>query len=214
MEVKSEFASLCENIDQVLIQFFDTLADLYNEQSNLEEKMASGFLNMSRARYNMGIKSVGIDQCNTANMTASYRVNIDDQSEFSLTSVRDDSGLESNLHGLDINSDHNVSETILRKRNVTKDNQDVESGESEKIEDISEIEMKNLSKCEKSDPLKWFGVLVSPALRQSQAEFKTSVDIVIKVCNLKMKLAALQKEFVSLLKQKSILRKNIEVKTS
>lgn len=45
------YEDICKKLDEVVVDFFSTLAQLYLEQDNLEVLMKSGFLNMSRARF-------------------------------------------------------------------------------------------------------------------------------------------------------------------
>merc|ERR1719219_2071042 len=40
-----------------------------------------------------------------------------------------------------------------------------------------------------SDPLKWFGLLTSPILRQSQASFKTATELAVETANIQSEMA-------------------------
>ena len=40
-----------------------------------------------------------------------------------------------------------------------------------------------------SDPLKWFGLLLPPALRQSQASFKTAIELAVETANIQSEMA-------------------------
>ena len=40
-----------------------------------------------------------------------------------------------------------------------------------------------------SDPLKWFGLLPPPALRQSQASFKTATELAVETANIQSEIA-------------------------
>ena len=42
---------------------------------------------------------------------------------------------------------------------------------------------------EQSDPLKWFGILTPPALRQSQASFKTAAELAVETANIQSEMA-------------------------
>jgi hypothetical protein len=41
---------ICEKLDNVLLEFFETLTKLYQNQAMLDQSMKSGYLNLSRAR--------------------------------------------------------------------------------------------------------------------------------------------------------------------
>ena len=45
---------LCETLDSIVLDFFDTLTHLYSQQALMRETMKSGFLNLSRARLVSG----------------------------------------------------------------------------------------------------------------------------------------------------------------
>ena len=145
----------------------------------------------------MGVRSVGIQQCDENKMNALVKVSYEDN-QFILM---DTNNLERQLQDLDLNDDQNKS--VLRKR-TTVNQEDSESkyvGMTNKAY-VEEIGLKDMKKSSSSDPLKWFGVLVPQALRQSQTEFKNSVNTVVTVANLKTKLISLQKEYEDLLRQK------------
>ena len=40
-----------------------------------------------------------------------------------------------------------------------------------------------------SDPLKWFGLLTPPVLRQSQASFKTATELAVETANIQSEMA-------------------------
>ena len=40
-----------------------------------------------------------------------------------------------------------------------------------------------------SDPLKWFGLLTPPVLRQSQASFKTAAELAVETANIQSEMA-------------------------
>lgn len=48
---KETYESVCKRLDDVVLEFFHIVGQLYHEQDRLETFMKNGFLNMSRARY-------------------------------------------------------------------------------------------------------------------------------------------------------------------
>ncbi|XP_053388547.1 coiled-coil domain-containing protein 115-like [Mercenaria mercenaria] len=202
---------VCEKLDQVLLDFFETLSQLYLEQAKLDQSMKSGYLNMSRARYNMGIKSVGISQCNENTMTASLKVQVTEEKQL-IAAEGVESELETELADLDLKSSEESSGSTVRRRNVKRSS--VED-EIEHIEDVTldsdkEKEIcKNVKKngvAKTVDPLKWFGILVPQSLRQSQSDFKTAAQTALNIATLKVKLSSLQEEYSILLKTKETLQ--------
>ena len=45
-----------------------------------------------------------------------------------------------------------------------------------------------------SDPLRWFGILVPPALREAQIEFANGLENVLPLCNLNLEMEELEIE--------------------
>lgn len=190
---------LGKKMDNTIIEFFDILTELYKVNELLEETMKSGFFNMSRARYNMGAKSVGALQFSD-NMTANYKVNIgteDGDSEFVLESSKGDNSVLPQTGSTD---------TAVRRRNVATNVS--EKSESEKTGDVVTM-LKNVDltdhvpkpRCQ--NPITWFGVLVPASLRQSQTDFKCAIDYVVDLANLRKKLVALLLKYKTLQKLKS-----------
>ncbi|XP_052819706.1 coiled-coil domain-containing protein 115-like [Mya arenaria] len=211
-EVESNLQTVCEQLDNIVIQVFSTLSDLYAEQARLEASLKSGFLNMSRARYTMGVKSVSMDQCDENNMSAVVKVKVTPENQ--LKSYNPDLDIESQFSDLDLEGKIPDTESNLRKRNVRKPERDYYEKKDSHIEEFinkageNGVELKDLSdKTRKKvfDPIKWFGVLVPTTLRQSQSDFKATVDAVVTVANLKIKLQELQKEYKELMLKKEEL---------
>lgn len=146
----------------------------------------------------MGLKSVGIEQCDENKMRAQVKISVSDDNIMSQYNGACDIDFESKFGDLDL-GDGDKSGSNVRKR--PKGNQEGDSHVQDvELNDIKKGDIKKLY-----DPLKWFGVLVPPALRQSQVDFKTSTETVVTVANLRIKLDTLQKEYVDLKQKKKEL---------
>ncbi|KAK6177456.1 hypothetical protein SNE40_015552 [Patella caerulea] len=183
-------------LDETLIEFFTAVKQLYQEQAVLEQYMKDGYLNLSRARYNMGLKAVGALQFNQNAMTALTKVDVNGTEKnsskpFEITSSQIQKPSKNDEDG------------GLRKRNTGTD-------KSEKIENIGILKNDDSDIKEETviDPLKWFGVLVPQNLRKSQSSFKQAVESVVTIANLKHSIINLQTEYRSLLEKKSNMLKN------
>ena len=164
-------------------------------------------------RYSMGVKTVHIDQIDEAKMQAHVRVGVAnsekidcDTNMFSLIHCKD-----VNMEGIEIltnNTEKDENQSGLRKRNV-KVEDGKETSKEEHIEEVDKIngdsaenENEDNSVIEKKklfDPIKWFGVLVPVSLKQSQIEFKKSVELVVNIGNLQTKLESLRENYWELL---------------
>ena len=161
----------------------------------------------------MGVKTVDIDHIDETKMQAHVKVgvpnteNIDcDTNIFSLmqcTAVDTKDAIITEK-----NTEKDVNQSGLRKRNVKSEETSKEGhieevnkinteGTELKTEGENELDAKKLF-----DPIKWFGVLVPGSLKQSQAEFRKSVDLAVNVGNLQTKLESLRKNYRTLLQLK------------
>ncbi|XP_063410238.1 coiled-coil domain-containing protein 115-like [Mytilus trossulus] len=193
-----------KRLDEVLVEFFECVGELYQEQADLENIMKSGFLMMSRARYNMGAKSVGVSQYDENNMKASKVVLVTEKDD---DDDDDDDCVDKMFELVNANSclDESlkdpVSEGLRQRKSGGKDN--VETIGSENVEQLTQKNSNNTKNYK--DPIKWFGVLVPQSLRQSQAYFKQATDSVIKVSNLKSKVIHLKEQYKTLQKEKQLI---------
>ncbi|XP_013385259.1 coiled-coil domain-containing protein 115 [Lingula anatina] len=74
MEDSDQLDKVCRQLDQLVLDLFNTLDSLYSEQANLDLQMKDGYLQMSKARYTMGNKAVSSLQYDTRNMQAVVKV--------------------------------------------------------------------------------------------------------------------------------------------
>lgn len=193
-------------LDNILVEFFETLGKLYKEQTNLENIMKNGFLKMSRARYNMGTKSVGISQYER-NMKASKMVSmttddVNGRKTFEFVNPSDctfDSSDESN--------ELKESSGLRQRKNAASERVETLGPEGDQLisNDSNSKNCKIDNDPIKNDPIKWFGVLVPQSLRQSQGYFKQATETVLNVSNLKMKVLDLKDKYKSLQKEKHML---------
>lgn len=180
-----ELQEVNQKLDAKLISFFETLSSLYQEQEKLNDQMKDGFWNMSRARYNMGVRFVGMDQIHEERMQALTKVKVEEEG----TDVFE------GYSSLSVSEENIQVETVgLRKRNV---------GQSPEPSPPLVSPDPSTKTKRQHNPIKWFGVLVPPSLRQCQNQFKSSVETTIAVANLKQKLMQLKSEYVNLQKKKA-----------
>ncbi|XP_041377824.1 coiled-coil domain-containing protein 115-like [Gigantopelta aegis] len=193
--------SICEKLDETLLDFFDILEQLYQQQACLGDLMKSGFLDLSRSRYNMGTNFVTPAQFNEDEMKALVKLEI--QQDNGNTVLR--------IINQDSDKKKTNEESKLRKRNVVNDD---EKGNKLDVETIGlggiptdENESASDGKHKKSivDPINWFGVLVPQNLRRSQSSFKAAIDVSVTIANLKLKLQELKITYRKLLADKEEL---------
>ncbi|OWF43073.1 coiled-coil domain-containing protein 115-like [Mizuhopecten yessoensis] len=184
-----------EKLDSILLEFFSTLDDLYKTQSCLNEDMKNGFLQMSRARYNMGAKAIGPSQYDENKMAASVKITVgDDNKGSNVLIINNVSSVKTETSAKDIP----VDTVGLRKRNVQKSEQDEEEPVSHDQKELSpKEETVSVNKKLFPNPLNWFGVLVPQSLRHSQTSFKQAVEHSVKIANLKLKIEGLRQDYIN-----------------
>ncbi|KAL8569744.1 hypothetical protein ACOMHN_007267 [Nucella lapillus] len=214
MESSDKLTKIRKNLDEVTMEFFDTMESLYQSQARLEAVMRDGFLSMSRARYSMGgTRNVGALQFekNEMEMEAMSVVDVstDDDSKdkgdgLSWASV--EMSLVQRRAGVTKNIDHEKTKPSddLRQRKGQDDSK-VETVGRQKVGEDDEVSEGSKEPRRVQDPLMLFGVLVSPHLRQCQSSFKQAVAVVVEIANLKNKLRGLQAKTVELMTQKKAL---------
>lgn len=217
-----DLTKLRASLDQVTLEFFDVLESLYQSQTKLESLMRDGFLSMSRARYSMGgTRNVGALQFakNEMEMEALSVIDVSAEEESSNKKDNEDSWTDVEFKlfekqaGRSEKIDAKTSEKIDHvrqrkgKRISGKDEGEdtVETIGMQKLGSEQDEILKSKENSSLRDPLKLFGVLVSPHLRQCQGSFKQAVIVSVEIANLKHKLQGLQHNFEQLLSQKKAI---------
>ncbi|GFO07143.1 coiled-coil domain-containing protein 115-like [Plakobranchus ocellatus] len=151
-----------EQLDSKVLEIFDVLEQLYEAQDALEKLMKDGFFNMSRARYNLGVKRVSADQILEAELLASQTVVLSegDDCEYrncvEKTSPTDHEAQTESVQTIPLFSLHKVSAPVetkaaktvttnkqdfsLRRRNV-KDKDSVENCEDDASEALNKLKL-------------------------------------------------------------------------
>lgn len=207
---------ICSELDQLTLEFFDNLELLQEKRERLNSAIRDGHLNLSKARYSMGNKSVGALQYNHKMDFALYHVEDGwpkEQSEsmtcmFKLQKSLPGKGVEPSKSIVD---DSDQDKNVLRRRNSRRPD-----GLRENSDEISGFEELNLSKEEKlpldgssngciQDPIKWFGILVPGCLKTGQKNFQSAIELSCEVVNLEAKLSEIIDKFKVLKTRKTKL---------
>lgn len=208
--------AICKSLDETTVEFFDVLAEVYIHQDRLECQMKDGFLQLSRARYNMGNKSVGSLQWNEREMESMYEVTFseeegDQRHEPFTLNAKTIAKPDGDKDGLRQRKTQNTVRQFVGKAKSLNEIEDIAADlsdmELEKVIDATLNPQNRRRQLTMSmDPLKWFGVLVPQSLRSSQGNFKDAVKESVILANLRYQLLDIKDKYANLLKQK----KNIE----
>lgn len=160
------------------LSYLRTVQEIHEKKQQLQKCISDGFFLMSKARYIMGIERVSklhYSPVMKAKMIVNTKQDDDGNTVFDVSNVNPDTSAPGT----------NNSDGIRKRKNASLETDDMEvktgvsdlklTDEDEEIEDAP-------------DPLKWFGVLVPQALRDSQENFRRATVITGQICSLDERL--------------------------
>ncbi|KAL1428198.1 hypothetical protein MTO96_002605 [Rhipicephalus appendiculatus] len=140
-------------------------------RESFNELIENGLLELARVRYSTGNKSVSALQLNMSEVEAlrTVRSNFDDPDQlypsFEL------------LHPDSTGGTTNKEVEVRQRRQAEEPSTEAAQSPSQRP-------------TSRSDPLRWFGVLVPQSLRRSQKNFVSALEVVVDVANEQSRLAA------------------------
>ena len=172
----------------------------------------------------MGVKAVGALQFNEQEMDALAKIDILPSSleigdnavqsyEFRLNRADSKESPKEEIRKDEQNGDGDG----LRQRKIAKDIEDEDVNKTANgVQELSingdvngESEAKEQPKVK--DPIKWFGLLVPQALRDSQKNFKLAIEVATEIASLKNQLEELRIKFRSMLKAKEDVINSVQI---
>jgi len=193
--------AVLQQLDDKVTKYMALVESLLQLREGLSQIMKNGFFNLSKAKYTMGtttISPLAYPQRMCANTF--LKTSPDSPSKpthFSLslatfTTTTGDNG--------------NDNTTVRRRRNSQDGSTGTTTMTSTQVVkygsgDVDDDEQN--SGGIQRDPLLWFGVLVSPHLRQSQKDFQKALGMIVEIANVTQQLEMLQQEYFKLLQTKS-----------
>ena len=201
---------ICSELDRLTLEFFDTMELLQEKREHLSAAIRDGHLNLSKARYSMGNKSVGALQYSHKMDSALYHVDeyvcSNEHSESTFLAFK----LQKSLAGKAVETPKAASDASDQAKNVLRRRKPQKSdGLTEKRDEVTGIEELSLSEEEKlpldglrngcvQDPIKWFGILVPGCLRTGQNNFQSAIELGCEVVNLEAMLCDIMAKFKAL----------------
>lgn len=198
---------ICSQLDQLTIEFFDILERLHEKREYLNAAIRDGHLNLSKARYSMGNKSVGALQYSHKMDHALYHIEgvyseeqpVDTCVAFQLKKSSPGKVMGPSKADTD---EKDEERNVLRRRKPQKSdslNDEITAG----IEELSlskeeKLPLESSSNGCVQDPLKWFGILVPGCLRTGQKNFQSAIELSCEMVNLEIKLKQIIEEFKAL----------------
>lgn len=172
---QEQYQSICQDLDQAFIEYFELLEMLVNNKQKLEQNMKNGYFQLAKARINTSRSASGITPISStqypSNMEATVKVELKEE----------ESLYQFSLSEIDNNSSKSNEETEVQGSDLKS----------------------NKSGVMRTSPLTWFGALPSPALRQCQKEFKKSMESVVDVVNVMFQLEHISRRVEELQNKKA-----------
>ena len=176
---------LHDRLDALWTSYLSHL-DAYTEHQKLLQKhMSSGFLSLAKANFNArdGVRRYGKDYYHHR-AVATKRVNITESEAenekpgvniLRWTPPKHDEGEESDA-AVEVEKVGEKDEEVTQQPSPPSTPDNSTSQEARNLND-KQSSVRNPAKTPlESDPLRWFGILVPPALRSAQTSFSSAVD--------------------------------------
>ncbi|XP_067950991.1 coiled-coil domain-containing protein 115-like [Watersipora subatra] len=181
-----------KKLDSIIDEIFAHLSDLSSLRRQLDKELRDGYLQMAKARSNMGQKSISSLQYDERQIEPSIFVEVNKEGagphSFNISKDALQADLDSTLDG-----------TSLRKRS-TKCSEVIETVGPDFVES-EPADGKSIAEKKAKDPLLMFGVLVPQALRMSKSCFERSIPVITKICSTQAVIVCLKNEYLALRSQ-------------
>lgn len=183
-------------LDELSIRSLDLMEGIITRRTLIEKLMKEAFINMAKARYNMGNRSVSSLQLPTEDSVVRAKHTVVGKT------VHDGSVPFTEFSLLSLESGRGNADQGLRLRSAAVDGKTPASP----TDDQSSSEDGVAKEKKIQDPLHWFGVLVPASLRECQKGFTKALEMVCDIASLQSELSGVCKEYRELRKQKSKLK--------
>ncbi|XP_053704533.1 coiled-coil domain-containing protein 115 [Synchiropus splendidus] len=182
-------------VDQKLLLFMEQLESLEETRAALNALTEEGWFSMSKARYSMGNKRVSALQF-ASEMEPQVRVQLRTSEDGSTEFVTDRPLSKAGAAEVE---DVGPKEGVRRRGKPTQQSSGpAEPGDEGHLKDTKLLHRKrDLSPGR--DPLKWFGILVPPTLKQAQSSFKQVIELSAQMATLQASLLKTREELQNLL---------------
>ncbi|XP_065187591.1 coiled-coil domain-containing protein 115-like [Sycon ciliatum] len=192
---------MTSSIDDVLGAYLGAVEDYFRLKGELEDVMKQGYMDISKARYIMGVTSVSPYQYDN-DMTATAVVTVDSSNSVDNVSFAiDRHGKASGGAGQDqdLSSVRDSTETGVRRRHKGQAPSAEADGEPADEQEQSQESSAEAAQAHarSSDPLRWFGVLVPPSLRSAQTCFVDALGRAAQLATLQAKCDRLRHQYLA-----------------
>ncbi|RPB08726.1 hypothetical protein P167DRAFT_538973 [Morchella conica CCBAS932] len=175
---------MSDHLDELMLAYLDTIDTYQSQCATLASGFSNGFMALAQANFNTPGRRFGQDFYDER-MVAMRGVEIREGDEGII--------FEGKKIPIEVTEGKNGKEEAQEKDGEKEDGQKEDVGD-EKPEDSEAA--KKTPKSDPRDPLRWFGILVPQALRTTQSELTTCVDVIPQLLTTLSKLSFLESQVI------------------
>ncbi|KAF1947228.1 hypothetical protein EJ02DRAFT_430056 [Clathrospora elynae] len=191
IERKSEKDALIGQLDSLLERYLHTLDKYEKVGRELSKQLSSGYMSLAQANFHNSSSAIKYGQdCYDERMQAIRKINISEDGKTSRPhfSVQSDKAARQGVKTTDADTPMHQTEAdgkASQSKNTELPSQPIKAEEpletnsaadENQTQDPNDSEEPTKSSEKSNDPLRWFGILVPPALRTAQATFVGAVE--------------------------------------
>jgi len=168
---ESKERNLETDLTKLTVQLLSLSQDLISTKLKLENVSKNGWIMMAKTRYvNGGVSSVSVNQVPNDDIVSTIRLHSTECTQEN-----------------DVRYHHfNIADEIEAENVPEEEENGVRLRKG--INDCEIVSRITPTKLKTKDPIKWFGVLSPPSLRQSQTSFKSAIELAIDCANIQSEI--------------------------
>ncbi|KAF2856530.1 hypothetical protein T440DRAFT_1897 [Plenodomus tracheiphilus IPT5] len=172
---------LIEELDGLLERYLYTLDEYQKLREELSKQLSSGYMSLAQANFHNSSSAIRYGKdCYDDRMQANRTVHMSEILDDNSPSGRSHFTIrkQNEVKPSDPSDVESLSEKKSAEKTTSSDSPDRSAADDEKSrhEREQEEEKASNSSMKSPDPLRWFGILVPPALRTAQSTFITAVE--------------------------------------
>jgi hypothetical protein len=168
-------------LDQLSLSYLNTIDTYQSQITILSTRLSAGYLSLAQANYHAPNSTRYGPDFYDERMSAMYGVDIEvregeveENIKFGLKKIELPEEVEEDVAEGGEKRKDSSSTYGLRRRKAGKQAQSEEEQQGKQKEGEEEVPPPPPPTIDHRDPIRWFGILVPPALRASQSEFRSS----------------------------------------
>lgn len=150
---------MANHLDELMLSYLDTIDTYQSLRASLGSRFSAGFLALAQANF--------------SSPRGRYGQDFYDERMSALRGVR----VTERGYGIEFES--RMIDVEEQKEDDKKEEKEKREGKEGGNGENKEEDLKDAKKPDPRDPIRWFGILVPPALRIAQSEFVSSVETII-----------------------------------